>query len=264
MAKTNRKKTKSPFAISTGRVDFAKRIGVYGEPGAGKTTLAIDLARVGKKPLIIDLDEGSRTYDCARVGPEQGLTTWQALRDCLQSDAADGYDAVVIDSMTRAEEMAQAHVLASIPTERGVKAESMADYKFGKDMVHTYSTFIPLLSDLMLHLHEGRHVVLVCHGTKTEWPNPRGEDLVRWEPRLQSPRKGTNSIREKVVEWLDVLLWIEKSVEVKDGKAVGGGTRTIHPDWTDGTFLSKSRLRLNQMPFNRDGKIWEEIFNAES
>ena len=92
-----------------------------------------------------------------------------------------------------------------------------------------FDTFLPLLADLDRHARAGRNVVLVCHDCTSTVPNPAGEDWLRYEPRLQSPNSGKASIRLRVREWADHVLFVGYDVSVgKDGKGRGAGTRTLY------------------------------------
>jgi len=77
----------------------------------------------------------------------------------------------------------------------GVAIRRLEDYGFGKGCQHVYETFLPLLSDLDQHVRAGRNVALILHDCTATVPNPKGEDYIRWEPRLQSPASGKASIR---------------------------------------------------------------------
>jgi len=73
---------------------------VYGPPGVGKTTFA----STAPKPLIIDLENGSlallgREVDIAQVD------TLQDARDAIKFALENGYQTVVIDSITRYAEL---------------------------------------------------------------------------------------------------------------------------------------------------------------
>ena len=82
------------------------------------------------------------------------------------------------------------------------------------------------------------------------------------EPRLQSPASGKASIRLRVREWADHVLFIGYDVTVKDGKGKGSGTRTIYP--CELPFcMAKSRTLAEPMPFPKyDTTLWTHLFGA--
>jgi hypothetical protein len=141
---------------------------------------------------FIDLDDSLpilrrrwAKLDIRRVG---GIAGWQDVRDALHSDGWDEVRTIVIDSATKAEELALEWTLRNVRHEKdGVVIRRIEDYGFGKGYQHNYETFLPLLSDLDQHVRAGRNVVLIMHDCTATVPNPKGEDYIRWEPRLQSP-----------------------------------------------------------------------------
>lgn len=234
------------------------RIVLYGPGGIGKTTLA---SQAPGPVAFIDLDDS-----LGRLGIEaqavQGVDTWQALRDALHAPGWDGVRTLVIDSATKAEELATAHTLATVPHEKGGLVRSIEDYGYGKGYGFVFEAFLPLLADLDAHCRAGRNIVLICHDCATTCPNPMGEDWLRWEPRLQSPNSGKASIRLRVREWADHLLWYGYDVAVKDGKGMGSGTRTIYPCELP-HCMAKSRTLQEPVP-GPGPEFWEGLLNGRA
>ncbi len=244
------------FSILAGRVSGPQRIVVYGPGGIGKTTLAAQ----APNPVFLDVESGTRALDVPRV---EGIETLADLRACLQGDVLDGYETVVLDSATRAEELAVAHTLATVPHEKGHRVTSTEGYGFGKGMQHVYDTFLHLLQDLDAQVRRGRNVILIAHDCTADVPNPVGEDFIRFEPHLQSPKSGKASIRNRVVQWADHVLFVGYDVVTKDRKGKGAGTRTIWPvERPD--HVAKSRTLSEPMPFAAadDGAVWSLIFGG--
>jgi hypothetical protein len=115
---------------------------------------------------------------------------------------------VVLDDLTKAEELCSKWVVDNVKTEKGHEAKGIEGYGFGKGFTHLYEAFLPLLGDLDAHVRAGRQVVCVAHECTANVPNPHGEDWIRYEPRLQSPPSGKNSVRHRVKEWADHLIFI--------------------------------------------------------
>lgn len=248
--------TGNRFAISSGRIDAPQRILLYGPGGIGKT----QLASLAPSPVFLDIEEGSREQDVQRV---EGIDSFSSLLEALNSDVLDGFKTVVIDSATKAEEYAVAHTLATVPTEKGHHVDSIEGYGFGKGLTHVYETFLLLLQALDAQVRKGRNVILIAHECVENVPNPLGDDWIRYEPHLQRPKSGKASIRNRVIQWADHALFLAYDVISEDGKAQGGGTRTIYPAERP-THLAKSRTLANPIDFgskNDDG-LWRAMFGG--
>lgn len=244
--------------MQSGIVQAPQKVGVYGPGGIGKTKLSSLLAKVGVRPLLIDLEGGSHALDVERLSE---VTTWDDLRAAVQDKSLlDPYGAVVIDSATKAEEMCMSWVLANVKDQAGNRVERVEDYGYGKGYSHIYETFLALLGDLDAVARSGKHVVVICHDCTANVPNPAGEDWIQYQPRLQNPPKG--SVRHRLKEWCDHLLFVGYDVMTnKDGKGIGSGTRTIYPTEMP-THWAKSRRLSQAIPYS-DGsaELWNQLLN---
>jgi hypothetical protein len=239
------------------------RIVLYGPGGVGKTSLAA----IAPGPVaFIDLDESMPVLR-PQFAPDldirlvTGVSTWQDLRTALQSDGWDDIRTIVIDSVTKAEEFCGAWVLANIKKENQTRAERLEDYGYGKQFGYMYDTFLALLGDLDQHIRAGRNVILIAHDCTTEVPNPNGPNWLRYEPRLQAPGSGKSSIRLRVKEWADHVLYFgfDKG-DVADGKmAKGFESRTIYPVEMP-HCMAKSRTCSGTITVTKhDPSIWTSI-----
>lgn len=247
------------------------RVVLYGTGGAGKTTLACSLPG---RTAFIDLDESLGKLAGVRarleagdvvavdVRGEDGEPTWERLRDALNATGWEGIDNVVIDSFTAAEELAKAFVLRTVPVGKGMMAKSIEDYGYGKGYVHLFDCVTGLLPSFEKHIRAGRNVVLICHECVQTCPNPAGDDFIRYEPRLQSPSGGKASIRYRVKEWADHVLFLKLDCEVtEDGKAKGGYFRTVYPSdlqWC----MAKSRTLTTETVVNDPALFWRSLLQA--
>ncbi len=259
MAASSNKAGAPVFSISHGRVSRGQRIGIYGPGGVGKTSLAALLGKGSIKPVFIDLDEGSHELDVARVS---GIETWAYLTDALaQTSLWSDYGAIVIDSITRAEGMALAHTIETVPHEKaGNTIRRIEDYGYGKGYQHAFEVFKDLFDFLDIHADAGRHIILIAHECATNVPNPAGEDFLQYQPRLQSMSSGKASTRHHVKEWLDHLFFIGYDVVSKDGKGAGSGTRTIYPQERP-THWAKSRKLRDPIEYKDGGlELWKALF----
>jgi len=247
------------FAVRRGTIHGAERIGIYGPGGVGKTELVSLLQLAGIEPLFIDLENGSRNLDVQRVEPAP--RNFDEVRAVLTSDELlRPFGAVVIDTVTMLEQMAVAWTLANVKTEKGVSPSSIEAYGWGKGYTYVYESFLLVLGDLDRLIERGIHVILVMHDCVANVPNPDGEDFIRYEPRLLARKDA--SIRNRVKEWLDHLFFVGFDVWAKDGKASGGGTRSIYTSETP-TCWAKSRRLSEPLVYDQGAPLlWEQLFRA--
>lgn len=252
-------------ATSQKRVCFAPpmqakgmSIGIYGDGGIGKTTMAC----AAPGPVaVLDLDDSLRVLQIPGVRVVSGIATWQDMRDALQSDGWDDIKTVVIDSVSKAEDLAVEHVCATIKHEKGHKVDRIEDYGYGKGYRHLYDEIIKILSDCDRHIRAGRNVILIAHECVALVPNPAGDDWKRHEPRLYTSDK--NQLRQRVRDWLDHLFFLGYDVDVKDGKGRGSGTRTIYCDEMPHCMAKSRTIHGNYAVTLDSGSFWDQIFKGE-
>jgi hypothetical protein len=232
------------------------RIVLYGPGGIGKTTLA---SSAPGEVAFFDLDESLSRLKLSNIPHVVPCESWSDLRAALALDWPSQVRTIVIDSVTKAEELCVAHTLATVKRENGMSAKSVEDYGYGKGYGFVFDTFLPLLADLDNHARAGRNVILIAHDCTTNVPNPAGEDWLRYEPRLQSPNSGKASIRLRVKEWSDHTLFLGYDIAVdKEGKGKGSGTRTL---WTSELPHCMAKSRTIQTPIAVDvaTEAWAQI-----
>lgn len=245
------------MTISKGRVTAGQKIILYGTGGVGKTELCSLISKVGIEPLFIDVEDSSKFLDVARITP----TNWDETRSILHSpETLKPFGAVVIDSLTKAEEFAAEWTKANIPHEKGHFVRRLEDYGFGKGYTHVMETFLNLLADLDAVARAGKHIICTAHVCTEQVPNPSGENYLQFQPRLQSPPK-QGKIRERCKEWCDHLLYIAFDTFVEGGKATGSGTRTIYPSELP-MHWAKSRTLSEAMGYPKDDHtVWQLLFD---
>ena len=245
------------FAVTSGRVNGPRRVVLYGPGGIGKSTLA----SLAPGAVILDVEQGTQGLDANRI---EGIETFQELRQCLNSEALESCGSVVVDSLTAVEEMALQYTFETVMNERGAQVDNIEGYGFGKGYRHLYDTMLLFLQECDAQVRRGRNVILIAHECVQEAPNPNGEDWIRYEPDLQHPKSGKGSVRNRIKNWADDVLFIGYDVVTDDGKGKGAGTRTIYASELP-THLAKSRrLPATPMPFTspEDDGVWRALFGG--
>src|SRR3990167_741769 len=157
--------------------------------------------------------------------------------------------------------MASDYVVRTVKHPKGYPITSIEDYGWGEGYTHVYEKMLLLLGDLDQHIRAGRHVIGVCHECTANVPNPGGDDWIRYEPRLQSPKSGKASVRHRVKEWCDHLFFIGYDVNAQKGKASGAGTRAIYPTELP-THWAKSRTPADVIPYQQGSPdLWKKLFS---
>jgi hypothetical protein len=250
--------TTTPRQIQFGKIatGVGQRIVLYGPGGIGKTTLA---ASAPGEVAFFDLDESLSRLKLDTVPHVVPCESWADLRAALQMEWPASVKTIVIDSVTKAEELCVAHTLATVKHEKGHAVQRVEEYGFGKGYQFVFDTFLPILGDLDRHCRAGRNVILIAHDCTTNVPNPAGEDWLRYEPRLQSPNSGKASIRLRVKEWSDHMLFFGYDINVNEsGKGTGKGTRTLWPCELP-HCMAKSRTTQTPIFVDDPASVWAEI-----
>ncbi len=247
---------------------IAKAVGhravIYGPGGIGKTTFA---ARAPGPVTFVDSDDSLPRLVTSLeelLIPLPGIAPvhdWKSLREGLQSEGWPASGTIGLDSITKIEEWAVAETLKRVKKEGGSSASSIEDYGYGKGYQHVFDTFLPLLGDLDRLCRKGLNVVLIAHECVNTVPNPEGNDWIRYEPRLQNPASGKASIRLRLKEWADHVLFLGYDVAVgKDGVGKGQGTKTLYTSERP-NFMAKSRSTQESFSLSETpaADIWAKI-----
>lgn len=245
-----------PLELTVGPVEGIERTFIYGTGGIGKSTLAAYLPA----PLFIDVESGTRRLSVAR----QVASSWEELRGVLASieqSPPDGVKTIVLDTISRAQEMARAYVIENYTTEKGQVVDSIEGFPYGKGWQHMADEMFLLVADLDRIAAKGLSICLIAHEVATNVPNAGGEDFLRFEPNLYlGDKKGRGNVREHLKTWADHVLYIDYDIWVEAGKALGSGSRTIYTTELP-THIAKSRTSPGSYSFELDNPaaIWTQL-----
>lgn len=248
------------LAVGSGLSATADRSVIYGTGKIGKSTLAAFLPA----PFFLDVEAGTKKLNVAYDVELREDPSWAMLRGKLAAIAAnppEGVRSIVIDTVTIAEELAKEHVIATRKTEKGKAVDSIEGFGWGKGWQFIFDEFNGLLADLDRIVAKGLHVCLIAHEVSTPVPNPAGEDFIRWEPLLYSgDKKGRGSIRERLKNWAEHVIFVGYDVFVEEGKGQGSGTRTIYTQELP-THIAGSRTKQLTLTYTLEdpGALWREL-----
>ena len=243
-----------------------RRIVLYGEGGVGKTTLCATLPGT---TAFIDLDKSLRKLPGLRefitkskIVAVHGITKWEDLRAAIEAPGWDGVDNIVIDTMSVAEGLAVDYVLRTVKRDRGETATSIEDYGYGRGYRYVADAWELLIAALERHTDAGRNIVLVCHSLIQNNTDPTDSDFPRYEPKLMHTASGKVSLRLRLRDWADDVIYIAKDRAIKDGKAVSGNSRTAYTS-DMGWCMAKSRQLTDPVPLVRGEDFWSALFGAQ-
>lgn len=238
------------FPIVRGRMKRGQRVGLYGEGGIGKSTLA----SLAPTALFLECEAGTANLDVARIIVDDFKTLLDVIND---PGTVNQFDTLIIDTMTAVEGMATTHALRSNPMKDGVP-RSLEAYGFGKGFRFLFETMDSLFQQLDPLAERGKDIICVAHVAVERVPNPEGEDFLQWQPKLTESGK-TGQVRSRFRDWLDHLFFINWDRHAKDGKASGSGTRTLYTQ-PEATFWAKSRSLHDEFPIQQgDAAIWTAL-----
>lgn len=253
-----------------------KKTLLYGPNGQGKTTLAA----MSPNAIFIGLDDGGRETRHPKTGAKlraiQGIDSFLDLRDVLhQYDLFPAGSTLVLDTVTKAEELMKQFVLATIKKESGQVATSLEDYGYGKGYSHLTDAARLIIGDLDPLVRRGVHIILLAQQAQATVSNLEGIDYSQDGPSLTGQPKAGMNVRSEFCSWADNIFrlgYADPSVKTANAKATKGkasGT-TERFVFTEPQihFIAKNRMNGTLpavMPFatRDDDSIWRAVFNGE-
>ena len=237
--------------INRGVVPVAVKACVYGPEGVGKTTFASQWPDA----VILDIEDGSKYYDMARIDAPRD---WERLLATIDEAARmPEIGTLVIDTADAAEALCVSHLLKK--HNRG----GIEDFGYGKGYTYLAEEFSKLLAALDRVTAEDKNVLVVAHATirKFEQPDELGA-YDRWELKL------SKKCAPLVKEWADLLLFANFKADIMvdqstgKARATGGKKRVMYASHS-AAYDAKNRLGLpDEMEFDF-GSISDVIPGAD-
>lgn len=244
------KEVKKMIPISSGKVETAKKVIIYGPEGIGKSTLASKFP----DPVFIDTEGSTKQLDVRRY---PAPSSWEDIVSFV-NDAITGRTCktLVIDTADWAEQACS----RSVCSRQNVKG--IEDIGYGKGYTYLAESFASLLSICSDAVAQGINVVFTAHAQmrKFEQPDELGA-YDRWEMKLN---KKTAALLK---EWADMILFCNYKTTVitdqntKSKKATGGSRvmySTHHPCWD-----AKNRFNLPEV-MDMDYKQIAHLFTVDT
>jgi hypothetical protein len=151
--------------VSSGVINQAAKLLLYGVEGIGKTTLISKLVGLGLKPLFFDSEAGTLKVNCERVGITD-LASFEAnVAEFVQGK--HDFKTLVIDTVTGLEPQVEIVILERTRKRR------MGDFEYGRGSVLLREEFDRLLYEHFdAVVRAGYHVVLIGHAqiVRTQLP----------------------------------------------------------------------------------------------
>jgi len=254
---------------------------LYGESGIGKTTLIALLQQHAKgRVVVLGLDDGGRLIRNGKTGDAllhvPNVTSFQDVRDFLQSDMLKRGDTIVLDTITKLEELSLPYIFHTVKGEKGQTVENIEAYGFGKGYRHLLDTIRLVLADLDSLVRRGIDVVLLAQTANAKVATAEGLDYLQEGPKLC--HYNNCSSRLEICEWADHVLRLAYHDTIvtatgpsfgaapTKGKISGGETRAVYTTG-EAWFVAKSRT-LNDpivsFEDTKDDTIWTLIYGDKA
>lgn len=210
---------KSRFNIVSAPVDIQvppPRLVIYGQPKVGKTSFASN----APSPLLVQTEDGAAGLRIPKI-PETPCSSWEELMQCLREVLKQDHDrkSLIIDTLDKAEQLAQAHVLQN--SFNGNHEKYMAYYKGPILAGEMISEVLSALD--YIRTKRGMNIILIAHDGLQQGANALGDDFKKWAPNLS--KYAWNRVRD----WADQIGHAQSNFKVIDGKAKElGKDRWIH------------------------------------
>jgi len=118
---------------------------VYGQPGIGKTTLALS----SPDPLLLDFDEGVHRVDPRHLTPTVQIKSWDDILDVLNEDLSE-FQTLVIDTAGKMLDFMSSYLIKNDP-KLGKRDGSLTLQGYGARKM-TFINFLKRVSQMNMHL----------------------------------------------------------------------------------------------------------------
>jgi len=235
--------------ISSGKIQGAQRIILYGPEGIGKSTLANQFP----SPVFIDTEGGTNWMNVDRLI----CASWRDVLDSIKflKTEKHTFKTVVFDTADWAERLCTQYICSS------ANKLGLSSFDHGKGYLLLDEEFGRMLASLNNLIGSGMHIIFVAHAAVKSMTLPdESGSFDHWE------LKCSKRISPLLKEWAEAVLFVNYKITVTENevgktKAIGGRKRIIHTQHT-AAYDAKNRSDLpDQIPFELpfDFKLIEKI-----
>ena len=159
---------------------------IYGQPGMGKTTLALS----APNPVLFDYDGGIHRVNAAHRVPTVQITSWEETNEVLSSEEIKEFDTIVIDTAGKMLSFMDKFIMQTNPKMKKADGTlSLQGYGVRKNMFINFVNQVSLM---------GKSVIFVAH----EREEKKGDD------KQIRPEIGGSSAGDLIKE-LDLVGYME-------------------------------------------------------
>jgi hypothetical protein len=186
---------------------------IYGQPGVGKTTLALSSVN----PVCIDVDRGMYRVERRYQAPSLQVENYQQVLDLLNSGEIDGFTTVIIDTLGKLVDRMGEYVIKNNPKYRQSNGQ-LTMQGWGQVKIE-FRALVKLINS------KNKSFIFVAHESEE-----KEDDVTRKRPDV------SGSARKDIVKELDFMGYMEMS----------GNKRTISFS-PSGAYYAKNSLGLDSV-----------------
>lgn len=213
--------------VLKGKLNLPKKVGMYSEPGVGKSTFAAG----APSPIFLCGENGTASLDVARLPIVEKWSDVVEALNLLYSETHE-YKTLVIDPVNWLEGPLATHVCAG--TTWKTLSEYGGGYNKGADaaMMH----WMNFLSDCERLIAKGMNVVFLAHARVKKRENPISGSWDRYEIAM------TQAVGDRLRGWCDYWLFARHEVyaDTTTKRGMSTGRRIVHTQQSH-AFDAKAR-----------------------